>query len=452
MAQTSIKLKQSITPLFFAVVSAEDIYYIQKLIENGAEVNEPVLEPARSVLSIAINKKLNLNIIKYLLDSGADKEYKIKYTNKTVHEEVKDQYEKSQGPSKDYLKKVLEYFGDLDLDDKKLWSGFSRSDIEKFDLFFEKPFDWSCCPICLAYAERSDGCMYMSHDCSKTKNHYHKELYDNFVYNDGAENKIEWCTVCGRITNFHKHYKITSAQRPLREFASMNREIQDRIDRGDNAAFFDNANCIGFGGGGIEEKAARFRRLREYALELQEDVNKKKYNAALDELIEEVWNAPLIRNRKIKKILDDKKWNINVKQFPENTRKNTNTHTNTNAANIEFKGTLPTIVDDDCIIMAEDEDSNTRETNPKYKFNHKDVGGIDHDGIYICQKDLSKAIQIKCAEFGLEDFGKCWFPNCKGTLHPEEPVHKFLSALLPNLFKYSAAPYRDWETDRKSVV
>ena len=45
---------------------------------------------------------------------------------------------------------------------------------------------------------------------------------------------------------------------------------------------------------------------------------------------------------------------------------------------------------------------------------------MDHTGIYICQKDLAKAIQIKNTEFGLEDFGKCWFSQCKGILHPEE--------------------------------
>ena len=45
---------------------------------------------------------------------------------------------------------------------------------------------------------------------------------------------------------------------------------------------------------------------------------------------------------------------------------------------------------------------------------------MNHDGIYICQKDLAQAIQLKNAEFGLEDFGKCWFSQCKGILHPEE--------------------------------
>jgi hypothetical protein len=244
----------------------------------------------------------------------------------------------------------------------------------------------------------------------------------------GSPKKVEWCTICGRITENHKHYKLSAAQEPSKEKAQLNPEIQARLNRGDNFTFFDNANCVGFGGGGTEEKAARFRRMREYALELQEEVDKKEYNDVMEELIEEVWNSPLIRNRKIKKILEDKKWNINVKEFPENKKNNTAKNNNANAPNIPFNGTKPTIVDDDCIIFAEDEDTNTRETNPKFHFHHETVGGIDHNGIYICQKDLAKAIEIKNAEFGLESFGKCWWPQCKGVLHPEE-----LKGIIPEV-------------------
>ena len=92
--------------------------------------------------------------------------------------------------------------------------------------------------------------------------------------------------------------------------------------------------------------------------------------------------------------------------------------------------------------MGEDEATNTLETNPKYHFHHETIGGIDHEGIYICQKDLAKAIEIKNAEFGLETFGKCWWHyNCKANLHPEElnqyfqfflELYKFYKILLLN--------------------
>ena len=409
---------------FAEAILNKNIEMIKKLIEKGVNVNIPIGDKKIGALYIVISLKLPLNIIKLLLDSGANKEYKDLDKNKTPLEVAQEKYE----TDKEYYGKVIELLGGT-VPKKELWKGFSRSDIEKFDIFFEKPFDWSCCPICLEYVERSDGCMYMSHDCAKTKHYYHNKLYDKFAYEtyQGSPKKVEWCTVCGRITENHKHYKLSVAEEPSKEKAVLNPEIQARLDRGDNFAFFDNANCIGFGGGGTEEKTARFRRLREYALELQEEVDKKEQDDILQELVEEVWNAPLIRNRKIKKILEDKKWNINVKEFPENKKNNT-AKNNANAANLAFNGTKPTIVDGDCIILAEDDNKNTRETNPKFHFHHETVGGIDHNGIYICQKDLAKAIEIKCAEFGLEDFGKCWWSQCKGVLHPEE-----LKGIIPEV-------------------
>jgi hypothetical protein len=400
---------------------------IEKLIEKGADVNIPAGPNKFSPLRFAISStvKLPLDIIKLLLDSGVNKDYKSPVENLTALEYSIKEY----NTDKEYYKQVIELLGGKIPGEEVKWKGFSRGDIEKFDIFFEKPFDWSCCPVCLEYVERSDGCMYMSHDCATTKHFYHKKLYDTFVFEYHRSKQIEWCTVCGRITQLHKHLVLSSAQKPLKELAALKPEIQALLDRGDNVAFFDNANCLGFGGGGTEEKAARFRRMREYALELQDDVNKKKLNEAMEELIEEVWNAPLVRNKKIKKILEDKKWNINVKEFPENKKNTRNKNNNTNATNLPFNGVKPTIINDDCIIMGEDELTNTRETNPKYQFHHETIGGIDHDGVYICQKDLAKAIEIKNTEFGLDTFGKCWWHyECNANLHPEE-----LKGIIPEV-------------------
>jgi ankyrin repeat protein len=412
-----------IAPLANAIM-INDIYYIKALIDKGVDVNMPMGRNDISPLQFAVKEKNHIEIIKLLLDSGVNKDYKAPIHNITALDMAIESYE----TDKEYYGEVIKLLRGKIPEEAK-WKGFSRSDIEKFDIFFEKPFDWSCCPVCLEYVERSDGCMYMSHDCATTKHFYHKKLYDKFVYGEYGSPRIEWCTVCGRITELHKHYKLSSAQTPVKEVAPLKPEIQALLDRGDNVAFFDNANCLGFGGGGTEEKAARFRRMREYALELQDDVDKKKLNEAMEELIEEVWNAPLVRNKKIKKILEDKRWNINVKEFPENKKNTRNNNNNTNAVNVPFEGVKPTIVEDDCIIMGEDEATNTLETNPKYHFHHETIGGIDHEGIYICQKDLAKAIEIKNAEFGLENFGKCWWHyTCKANLHPEE-----LKGIIPEV-------------------
>ena len=419
--------KYKYTPLNLAITD-NDTYYAKRLLELNANTNyitpkimmqdNKVFENV-SVLQEVIYEKYNIEYVKLLLENEADKNHKETTNNKTALDIAKDKY----GSDKKYYGEVIKLLGGKI--ETELWKGFSRSDIQKFDIFFENPFDWSCCPICLEYIERSAACMYMSHNCATTGHYYHEKLYDAYmdVYN---KNKVEWCTVCGRITELHKHFILTDAKNPNKTKAKLKPEVQAQLDRGDNVAFFDNANCIGFGGGGTEEKAARFRRLREYALELQEDVGKKQLDEAMEELIEEVWNAPLIRNRKVKKILEDKKWNINVSAFPEDKR-TTRSNNNSNAANVPFGGRKPTVKEGgDCIIYADDEEGEA--SNPTYQFHHETVGGIDHDGIYICQKDLAEAVQIKCKEFGLEDFGKCWFSQCKGILHPEE-----LKGIVPEL-------------------
>jgi hypothetical protein len=134
-----------------------------------------------------------------------------------------------------------------------------------------------------------------------------------------------------------------------------------------------------------------------------------------------VFNAPLFRNRKIEKILQDKKWNINIEKFPENVRNTRNNNNNRNYANIIFEGVLPALLpskDHDCIIFGDDDEG--KEENPVVHFHHETVGGINHDGIDICQKDLARAIEVANKEFGDVRFGKCWFPQCQAILHPEE--------------------------------
>ena len=427
-ADVNKEARNEYTPLCIAAYQ-NNTYFLKILIEKGANVNyfspkitmkgDKVFEDL-SILQQCVYDKRSIDNIKILLENGANKDHKETTTNKTALEIAKDRY----NTDKRYYEKIIELLNG-EVPKKGLWKGFSRSDIQKFDIFFENPFDWSCCPICLEYIERSEACMYMAHNCATTGHYYHEKLYNKFSYTYG-ERKVEWCTVCGRITKNHKHFKLSLAKEPSKEEAPLKPEVQEQIDRGENIVFYDNANCIGFGGGGTEEKAERFRRLREYALELQEDVGKKSYDDVMEKLIEVVWDSALVKSEKVKKILADKKWNINVSAFPEDKR-TTRSNNNSNAANVLFGGRVPTVKEGgDCIIYADDEEGEA--SNPTYQFHHETVGGMDHDGIYICQKDLAKAVQLKCKEFGLEDFGKCWFSQCKGVLHPEE-----LKGIVPEL-------------------
>lgn len=421
-ANVNLKLTDGKTPLMIASSFSiqDDIYYVKELITHGADVNAVSNENGTALMySIKGAKKAeHLQIIKYLLDHGADKTIKTNHARpKTAIDFAQNRYERNP----ELYRKILELLG---VEFKvQLWKGSTRSDIEKYDIFFEKPFDYSCCPICLEYIERKEGCMYMSHNCDNTKHDYHKELYNIYAYGayEGVPKKVEWCTVCGRVTKNHKHYILSFAKNPSTTLAPLDPEIQARLNANQNIVFFDNANCVGFGGGGTLEKAARFRRLREYTLELQEDINKKNHHEVMNELIEEVFNAPLIRNRKLEKILQDKKWNINVKEFPENLRNTRNNNANRDYANIPFEGRLPSVLpskDHNCIIMTGDDEG--EEKNPIIHFHHETRGGINHDGIDICKNDLAEAIKIGVKEFGDERFGKCWFPQCQAILHPEE--------------------------------
>lgn len=302
-----------------------------------------------------------------------------------------------------------------------LWKGSSRSDLEKYDLFFENPFDWSVCPVCLEYVERADGCMFVSHDCATTDHFYHMELYNRYKF-EYDTTKIEWCSVCGRITEFHNHFKLTYANAAKPPFEDKEESVLQRIERGENEVFFDNKNCIGLGGGGTEEKASRLRRLREYAIELQDDVGKKKYVDAMRELIEENWNAPLRREKKkIRKIIEDKKFNNNLKNLPNVVRENNNNNSSGENVNIEYNGELPKKFDPkthSCYIGASEDEE--EESNPVYEFQHKSRNGIDHSDRLICKNDLELFVENQNREFGVERFAKCFDLTCNAFLYPQE--------------------------------
>jgi hypothetical protein len=303
-----------------------------------------------------------------------------------------------------------------------LWKGSSKHDLKLYDIFFENPFDWSCCPVCLEYVERSDGCMFVSHNCATTGHYYHKELYEKYkFYYDML--KIEWCSVCGRVTEFHNHLKLTDANGIRPPFEEKDEAILRRIEEGENEVFFDNENCKGLGGGGTEEKASRLRRLREYAIELQDDVGKKRHIDAMKELIEETWNAPLRREKKkIRKILEMKKFNNDLTNLPNVLAKNNNNNNNSSEnVNVEYDGELPKKLDPkthNCYVGTSDNEG--KESNPVYEFQHMNRNGIDHSNLLICKDDLEDFIKNQNKQYSGERFTKCFDISCKATLYPQE--------------------------------
>jgi ankyrin repeat protein len=289
-----------------------------------------------------------------------------------------------------------------------LWEGWTRNDLDKFDVIFEDATanEYSCCPVCLKYVERSEGCMYIrEHKCTAHgKDYYHKELYGKYK---SPEGKIYWCTICGRISMGHRHYELAAANGP----------VPTLLVGHDPFA----PDCKREGGGGRIEKVARFRRRREYALELQDDVGKKTFTTAMNELVEEMWNAPLARKGVLKRIMEEKKWNIPADAFPApppppaEVAIDFASFPNLNRPADEAV-LVPTVVQGTDVILQEPD-------MEVIQFHHKQPdGSINHHTVTCIGADsLTHMISQAVGAYKTPTFGLCWEANgCKGRLWPEE--------------------------------
>ena len=350
---------------------------IRALLANNADVNHADDAGATALMMASTLGKFEA--VKALCEGGADRTMTLP-DGKTAADLAK----------KAEIREYLSSSSNLRVSVEK-WKGLTQSDIGKLDTIFEEnAINYSTCPVCLEYVERSEACMYMKHDCSKGP-YYHKRLYEKYK-SDGL---ICWCTICSRISHGHRHYKLTNE----------GGEKPDLEKAGDPFA----RNCASQGGGGLEEKLSRFRRLREYALELEDDVDKKIKTEAMNELVEEVWNAPLRREKKLLgKIKNEKKWNIGSNKFRANK-----VNANANAPNIPFTGELPEKKTGRNNVMMNDD-------IPVLVYSHKQRNGsIEKHG--IAEETLEGFLKAAVKEFGLPSFGYCFMhPGCDAVLHPEE--------------------------------
>jgi hypothetical protein len=176
------------------------------------------------------------------------------------------------------------------------------------------------------------------------------------------------------------------------------------------------------GGGGRLEKVARFRRLREYALELQEDVGKKTFDAAMNELVEEMWNAPLARKGIVAKINAAKKWNINASVFPAPPPPPPDVIPN--FASFPDVAQPAGVAEELAPTVLQGLDSISQEPDGQViQFHHHQPGGgtYNHENNYIGAESLEYLIGQKCGAWKTPEFGFCWETRqCKGRLWPEE--------------------------------
>ncbi len=297
-ANINEKTKLNSSPLFIAVINKKpDV--VTLLISRNANIELENGVNKYTALHKAAEMGL-LGIVSILVESGANTNAKTKGGNTPLDIARKE--------NKLAVVAYLESINGKNEPQEK-WKGFSKSDIDKFDGLFDlsgsppPANNIAVCPVCLKYVERSEACMYMNHNCSTLGGYYHRELYAKYKNSDGL---IGWCTICGRICIGHNHYELGLAKDPKPNVITAPHDPFAKDCRGSN------------GGGGLPEKFARFRRMREYALELQSYVGEINESDALKELIEETWNAPLIRSRKIPKIMTERKWNISSNVFPSN--------------------------------------------------------------------------------------------------------------------------------------
>jgi hypothetical protein len=301
-----------------------------------------------------------------------------------------------------------------------LWKGFSQSTIAMYDLLLNNDVpalgmrssaeNWSACPVCLKYAERSSGCMYMNHNCSAEPGDlFHKRLY-NMYKND--EGKIYWCTLCSRICLGHRHYTLTTndVKAVLTPISS------------DANPFGGDFACRAQGGGGIDEKIARIRRMREYALELEEEIDRISTIQAMNKLIEETWNAPLEPYaERVAEIRTKRAWNVDSKNFHANVATTAVEEVNAGPAwniaypNIENPELLPVIHKGGVNATS------LNEVNNAIQFRHRTPSGEvnNHVDEYIDLEVLfSDVLKNRRA---LDARGRCWnYPICQARMYPAE--------------------------------
>lgn len=454
-----------VTPLIIAIIKGIDILAMQLLDKDSVDVNKQIettqggpfeLVHGGTALYYACKKK-KISLVRRLLERGADPSIEITSLHKSVIELAENDI---------FAEEINLIFAP-----PRMWKGLSRGDVERLDIIFEMTApvgarapaeDWSLCPICMGYTGRQQGCKYMKHDC-REQQWYHKKLYERYK-DDGGH--ISWCTVCGRICNGHKHYKL----QPFTE----EHPTEVQIPPVTETAVFYTSDCRPEGGGGIDEKFIRFRRYKEYAKELNEEVEKMKFSDAMEQLAEEMWNAPFHRlsKKRIEGMHAAKAFNIATANFPENVKIAKATEekkldyrrspgTTFPTIQIPVGGSLSTTLGAGAAggattsDMAEDAVGFAVDGNVIY-FHHQELlpstSIKDHKSLRqgIGEGALINHIQESLKSFGVDPaFGKCPFHSegCNALLFPEE-----LCGIIPTTLyaRYRNAFNRVYELRKKA--
>lgn len=311
------------------------------------------------------------------------------------------------------------------------WKGWSRADIENLQSAFLDKADTNnaaICPICLRFTLRSDGCMYMKHNCKTLPGFYHQRLYKEYK---GQNGMISFCTICGRICKEHSHYHLGPADGPKPALWP-------------SGHYFDNDCRTHNNGGGLPEKVARFTAIRDKALELNKQIGQISKVDALQQIVEAGWNAPLNPQliEQANKQLAKKKYNLSNTNFPVIKEENININSlpnvvNPNRNNNNLKPLLHRFGTN--IIEQNNINQNSYESNAEpdklIQFRHRKLDGSinNHTDEWVSRNTLTDFLENQLKQFNTDEgAGYCiFYPACNARLYPEE-IH----GLVPdNVYK-----------------
>jgi len=306
-----------------------------------------------------------------------------------------------------------------------LWQGFARSEVEFFNGVMSvlppppnpdvpDPFDsnranFSFCPVCLGYATRESGCMYMHHVCPASKRH--PGLYAEYA--NPANGQIEWCTVCGRICKGHGHI--------LRNLPEDKGTGRVPYPPGVEIQFYGN-DCYPYGGGGTTEKFVRMEEMVKAACYAAEEVGIRTETEVRRYMIEEIW-------RGVKSLDDPAVYQAATArmahpiavpcELPASIAPPAGPapHITRPADEADMVPIEHDAPDNHCAIELNERQY---QNEPVYQFWHKQPDGTiwKHENEYICAEDLQEYIVGQ--NTGVFT-GLCPLPDhCKARLYPEE--------------------------------